>query len=448
MKKESLDLINGAIGPLLLKMSAPSIAAMLVLSMYSFIDIFWISRVGPDAIAALTATFPIQMIIGAIGIGAATGVGSFSARMFGSGEKDQADKAAGQGFLLAFALGLISVLAGVLFPAALLKLFGAADQVLELSREYLVIYVVSAPLMFFVIIATNLFRSEGKPKLSMYIIVASGLIGAILDPFLILGWGPLPALGVSGAALSFLLSHFVTASASLYFFLSGRSQYNLKLRHLLPDFAVIRSISQVGFPAFIMNLTLGLVFAAYNHVLADFGPGAVAVLGIIFRVASVFVWIIFGIGHGVMPLVGFSYGAHLYGRLIEIVDKAVRVSALIGAVSSSCLILFAPQIIGMFVSDPALAGMAVPALRIHAASLVLLGPIIIWISMFNGLGKGFTSMSFLVMRDTVFLIPFMFLLPAALGLNGVWLSQPVSNVLVFSLLFFRARKEIRALAQG
>ncbi len=445
MKQENLDLARGPIGSLLFKMSLPSTLAMLVMSLYNFVDVFWLSRVGSTAIAALTISFPIQMIFGAVGIGTGVGAGSFASRMLGAGRIDIARKTAGQAFFLTISFGVIAILFSLAYPEALLKFFGAHDHILELARDYLIVFVFSAPLMFFVSIASNLFRAEGKPRLSMYVIILSGVIGAILDPFFILGWGPFPALGVQGAALALLCSHLITASVSMYFFLTGRSQLRMAWRDFRPDPGVIRSIYQVGFPALVMNLTLCLVFAVFNHVLGRFGPEAIAALGLLFRITSVFTWILFGIGHGVMPLVGFSYGAHLFERLIAIVRKAVRASVLIGGISSVLLAVLARPIISALTADPVLISIAVPALRIYVSALVLIGPIVIWISMFNGLGKGFTSMFFLVTRDTVFLVPFLFAFPLWFGLTGVWWAQPVSNALVFILLLFRSRKEIQAL---
>lgn len=421
---------------------------MLVMALYNFVDVFWLSKVGSSAIAALAMSFPLQMIFGAIGIGTGIGAGSFVSRMFGAKQERVAHRAAAQAILIAAVFGLTAMFIGISYPDRILKAFGATETVLVLSKDYLVYFVASAPFLFFVIIASNLFRAEGNPNLSMVVVIISGIIAAALDPFLILGLGPFAPMGVKGAALSFLIGNVGTSFLSLYFLLSRRSRYRLKWAYFTPDFKLIREIYRVGFPSFIMNITLSLAFAVFNHVLGNYGPDAVAVLGILFRVTGIVTWILFGIGHGVMPLVGFSYGAHLNDRLVSVVRTGVTISAFIGGLSCVLLEVFARPVLACFSKDPALIEIAVPALRIYVSALVLLGPMIIWISMFNGLGKGFTSMFFLVARDTVFLIPFLFVLPLHLGFNGVWWAQPLSNGIVFLLLLFWAGKEIQALKKG
>ena len=446
MKGNNLDLSTGPIGPLLWKMSMPSIAAMLVAALYNFVDVFWVAKTGSEAVAALTIVFPLQMIFSAIAVGTGVGAGSYAARMFGAGRDDLADRTAGQGIFLSVFFGIASILIGLFFPVPLLKIFGAPDQILGPAKDYLIVFILSIPFSCFVIIAANLFRAEGNPKLSMYIIIISGIIGAILDPFLILGIGPFPAMGITGAALAFVIGNAGTTLVAFYFILKKRSRYRLRWSDIAPDFPIMRSIYAVGLPAFIMNVTLTFVFAVFNHVLAPFGPDALAVLGFLFRINGLVVWVLFGIGHGVMPLVGFSYGANLYGRLVEVVSKAVRISILIGGISFVLVELFAAPVLSLFTTDSALISMAIPALRIYSSTMAIIGPLIIWISMFNGLGKGFTSMIFLVGRDMLLLIPLLFIFPLRLGLTGVWLAQPVSNALVFVILYYWARKELKGLS--
>jgi putative MATE family efflux protein len=445
MREENLNLGKGAIGPLLFRMSLPSIAAMLVLSAYNIVDIFWLSKVSIDAVAALTMSFPIQLIVGAIGVGMGIGAGSFTARMFGAGSIRLAKKMVGQTITYSIIFGLLTIVMGMLVSIPFLKILGADTKILSLSKEYLFIYFLCAPLILFVITVTNLFRAEGKPNISMYVIITSGLIGIILDPFLILGWGPFPCLGVKGAALALGIGQLITVLLVFWIFCTGKSRYELKWEDLIPDPAIVRSVYHVGFPVFMMNLTLSIVFAVFNYRLENYGPASIAVLGLIFRINSIVSWVLFGIGHGVMPLVGFNYGAHFYERLKTITRKAMIVSLIIGGASFAFLSLFARPLIMSFTSDPLLIEMAVPALRIYSTSLITIGPVIIWISMFNGLGKGFTSMFFLALRDTVFLIPLLFLLPLRFDLNGIWWAQPISNGMIFILLYFRARKELKAL---
>jgi putative MATE family efflux protein len=448
MKDSRLDLRNEPVARLLWKMSLPSIASMLVMALYNFIDIFWLSRLGPQAVAAVTIAFPVQILLGGFGVGTGVGAGSFAARMFGAGENETANRTAGQIIFLSMLIGSLVIIPGLLFHDAILRLFGATGEVLPLAREYFVIYLFTTPLLIFMISAGNLFRAGGNPNYSMYVVTTSAVLSAVLDPFLIFGWGPFPALGIGGAAVAAGVSQFLIVLLSLRLIMRPASPYRVAARHLAPDFSVVRSIYRVGVPSMVVNIVISIVLTFYNHVLASYGPAAVATLGLIFRIQGLVVWVLIGIGHGLMPLVGFSYGARLFGRLIETVRAAERFSAVLTI--SSCLIIeaFAGQLIGIFTNDPAVVSIAVPALRIYAASLPLAGSNLAWISMFNGLGKGVTAMMLTLSRDIFFLIPLLFAFSYMFGLTGVWAAQLVANAFLFLLAFHLSRREFGAFPQG
>jgi putative MATE family efflux protein len=248
-------------------------------------------------------------------------------------------------------------------------------------------------------------------------------------------------MGIQGAALATTISQVVTSFMSLYFLLFSQSKYRLKWAYLIPDLSIMNSIYKVGIPSSVVSIAMSLVLTVYNNKLAGFGHLALAALGLGFRINGVLVMIFFGIGHGVMPTVGFNYGASNYERLEEVVKSAVRLSAMIGAVSCLLTEIFARPILMAFTNDPELLSIAVPALRIYVATQVLVGPMIVWINMFNGAGKGLTSMVLLLSRQIIFLIPLIYILPVHFGLNGVWMAQPVADLLTFFIVLFWTRKE-------
>jgi putative MATE family efflux protein len=352
--KKRLDLRNDAIFPLIIKMSWPSVIAMVAMSVYNFIDTFWLAKLSHQALAALTICFPIQMIFAAIGIGTGVGAGSFSARMFGAGKNDKAKQTAGQIFLLSIFFGLIMILFVFFFHDAILNIFGTTAEILPLSREYLTYIVFSSPFLFFSMMSNNLLRSEGRPLLSMSVVLVTSIISAILDPLLIFGIGPFPQLGIKGAALAAVIAQIIACIFSVYFMQLKSSKYELKWTYLVPDFRIIKEIYSTGFPSIVINLIISLVLIIYNHVLADFGSLAIATLGICFRVNGLVSMVLFGIGFGLMPVVGFSYGAKLYHRLSQSVYVAIKVSISIAVISTILLEIFAESIIRMFSNDPAL----------------------------------------------------------------------------------------------
>jgi putative MATE family efflux protein len=440
---KQLDLGKEAIFPLILKMSWPSIVAMIAMSLYNFIDTFWLARLSSQALAALTVCFPIQMIFAAIGVGTGIGAGSFSARMFGAGKFLQAKQTAGQIFSLSFFFSLIMIIFVLFFHDAILAFFGASDEIMPLCRDYLVIIVFSSPFLFFSMMSNNLLRVEGRPLLSMYVILVASISSAILDPLLIFGVGPFPHLGIKGAALAAVIAQFIACLFSIYFMQLKSSKYELKWEYLFPNISIINSIYSTGFPSIAANLIVSLVLVVYNHVLANFGSLAIAALGICFRVNSLVTMVLFGIGFGLMPIVGFNDGARLYQRLKKSVFVALKVSISFAAVSSIILEIFAPQIVGLFSNDPALLAIAIPALRIYVSVLILIAPIMMFINMFLGLGKGTLAMFLLFFRDSILLIPLLIILSSSFGLLGAWLALPLANLFAFFAVLFWAKKDLR-----
>ena len=440
---KSLDLGKEAIFPLILKMSWPSIIALTAMSIYNFIDTFWLARLSPQALAALTVCFPVQMIFAAIGVGTGTGAGSFSARMFGAGKIHEAQKTAGQIFFLSFFFGLITIISVLFFGDAILISFGAFSEILPLCHDYLYVIVFSSPFLFFSMMSNYLLRVEGRPLLSMYVVLIASISSAILDPLLIFGIGPFPRLGIKGAAFAAVFAQCLAFMFSVYFIQLKSSKYELKWKHLIPNIPTINSIFSTGLPSITINLVVSIVLVIYNHVLAHFGFLAVAALGICFRVNSLVTMVLFGIGFGLMPIIGFSQGAKLYQRLRESVFVALKVSVSLAIVSSIILEIFAGQIVGLFSSNPSLTAIATPALRIFASALILIAPIVIFINMFLGLGKGTLAMFLLFLRDCISLIPLLIILPPFFGLSGAWLAMPLANLLAFFAVLYYARKELR-----
>ena len=447
MKNDSLDLDTGPILPLLLKMSWPSITAMFAMALYNLIDTFWLARLSSNAIAALTICFPIQMALGAIGVGTGVGAGSFAARMFGARDNVKASQTAGQVILLSVLLGILIIVFTLMYHDIILIIFGATGDIIPLSRQYLITVVFGSPFLLFTMMGNNLLRAEGKPNASMYVILTMSTVGMILDPLLIFGWGPIPRLGIQGAALSAIISYSIAAFVSFYYLQLRSSKYHLHGRHLIPNPSIILSIYKTGLPSVIMNINFSLVLIIYNHVLGYYGTLAIAALGLCFRINQIVVMVLFGIGHGVMPMVGFNEGARLYGRLMETVNVGVKLSVIFSVTVFFIYELFAHHLLMLFTNDADLLTISVPAVRIFITMLLLIGPNLVWINMFIGLGKGLTSMCLLLARDLFLLIPMLFILPIWFGLNGVWMAQPISNLFAFFVIFYWKKREFAIISK-
>ncbi|OPY85365.1 MAG: Multidrug export protein MepA [Syntrophus sp. PtaU1.Bin208] len=443
MSDKSLNLGKGPILPLLLKMSGPSIATVLVVNAYNLIDAFWLARLSPNALAALTISFPLQLILGGVGVGTGLGAGSYAARMFGAGEVRKARQTAGQVFFLSAVLGALFIGVVLAGPELILRFFGATTEILPLARQYLIALLPGVPFLFLIMMTSNLLRAEGRPHLVMYSALLFSVISCILDPFLIFGWGPFPRLGIKGAAVAAVISQVAGALLSFYYLQQGSSKYRLKWHDLRPDYRIILSIYQTGFPSIIINLVVSVGMLLHNHILGGYSNLAVATLGIVSRMNGLVMIALYGIGHGLMPMVAYSEGASLHSRLMETVNLAVKISFAIALLSFLTVEAFAPAIATLFSDDSELQTLTATALRINFLILITAAPSLMWINMFIGLGQGKTAMVLLVGRETLILIPLLGLLPSLFGINGVWMAQPLANALAFLFIRYWTKRQYR-----
>ncbi len=438
-----LDLGKEAIFPLILKMSWPSIIAMTAMSLYNFIDTFWLARFSSQALAALTICFPIQLIAAAIGIGTGVGAGSFSARMLGAGKHLEAKQAAGQTFFLSLFFGLISIIVVLSYGDAMLIFFGASDEILPLCHDYLYLIVYSSPFLYFAMMTAIMLRVEGRPLLSMYIVITALISSAIIDPFLIFGIGPFPRMGIKGAALATIIAQLIMFIFSLIFLQLKSSNFEFKFQYTLPNIQILKEIYSTGLPSMVINFIISIVLIVYNHVLANFGFQAIAAFGICFRVTGLATMVLFGIGAGVMPIVGYNLGARLFHRLRESVWVALKISLCFAVASVILLEIFSSHIVALFSNDRVLTEIAIPALRIHVAALIFSAPIIIYVNMFIGLGKGTLAMVILFIRDVIVFIPLLLILPLFFGLTGAWVALPLASMMELLLVVYLAKKELK-----
>ncbi len=413
---------------LFLRLSAPSMVSMLAMSLYILADTFWLGRVSYQAVAAITITFPFYGVIFAIALGSGIGANALASRRFGERDIEATNHVAGQVFPLTTIFGIIFIIPSVFFARQLATVLGAPPQIVDPAAEYLVYFGWGIPFILFRVMARNVFHASGETVKPMIYIVVGSVVNAVLDPFLIFGWGPFPEMGIGGAALATTISGGLTAAIGCYYLLGNKSVYRFKLHHFKPDLSIIKQIYRVGLPEALMDLTESLVFLVFNQVVAGFGAVALAGVGIAFRVFDIAFIPIVGLAHALLPIVGFCFGARLWGRLWAAVKHGAIASAIILAVITVLLEIFAPQVIGSFNKSPELLAIAVPGMRIFVSALVLIGPAIMFIITFQGLSKGWTAICLSLVRQLGLLLPAILILPRFMGMNGAWVSLPISDV--------------------
>jgi len=422
---------SGSIWRLIVRFSGPAIISMLVASSYNVVDAIYVGRLGPEALAALTIAFPLMMVFMGLATGTGVGAASLISRRLGAGDHEAADRTAGTTITLSL---IVSVLmAAVCLPnlPALLRLFGASGPVLPLAESYVSIMVVFAVIEFFPLGMTNIIRAEGNPLLASTGMIISAVINIILDPVFIFGLGPIPAMGISGAAIATVIGRGVGAAIFIGYLVSGRSSYQLRPSYFIPRLKIIAEIYRVGFASIVRSVAGPAVMVVINRVAATFGVMPLALVGVMLRASSFAFMPCLGLGQGVMPLVGYNYGAKQIDRIGEVVFKSGLVSLVWGAVCWAAVWLFPGQIIGMFNSDPQFIAEGSRALPIFALAFFTIGIQMVLSFFFQGLGKGLASLIMTSIRQVIIPTAAILLLPRLFGLTGLWAVFPVADALGF-----------------
>ncbi|HHW61909.1 MAG TPA: MATE family efflux transporter [Syntrophomonadaceae bacterium] len=402
---------------------------MVIFSILSLVDTFFIAQLGSAALAALTLCIPIEILL--VSCGTATGIGlaSLIARMLGRGEVAAADNAAWHGLVISSIYGVFFAWVGLLCIDELLLLFGCSVELFSLSKEYLEVIFWGAIFIFISDIAESIVQGEGNTMLPTITALATISCNVLLDPILIFGWGTIPAMGMKGAALATILAE----AAGVVFIFSiiwcRPSILSWSLAHFRPSLRILIAIYKVGLPSLVMECISVLVMIVLNKILIGFSYTAVAAMGVFMRIRAFFYMPVHGLAQGVMPIVGFAYGARNYDRVKETMMKASVLSFLMLLIGWYFMQYHSTWMLGFFAEDPALIMMGLNCMQLGCLALPLTGPIIILYTVLQAVGKGITAMWLSLIRQVLFLFPALFILPAFFQLNGVWLAISTADFL-------------------
>lgn len=428
---------------LIISLSLPGMASLVTMALYNLVDTFWVAKLGYQAIAALTIVLPYQILTVAIGVGTGVGISSLTSRRFGERNIEATNQVAGQVFPLAGFFGAIFLVAAVFFAEPILIICGATPDIMDFATQYLTTIGFGMPLFLFMMMASSLLRGSGDAIRPMAFMITATVINIILDPFLIFGIGPFPEMGVRGAALATVIAQLIGSGLGFAYIVAHKSAYRVRLSHLRPNLPILRDIYRVGFPSMLIELMGSVIFALVNSILSGFSSLALAAVGIMIRIMDLAFMPMFGVAEGLLPIVGFNFGARLWGRLWKAVRLASGGLMLFMGVATVVMEILAPNLISIFNDDPELLAIAVPAMRIGLSALVLIGPAVLSVTTFQGLGKGREALFLSLIRDLVFFVPLLLILSRVCGLTGVWISFPITDFLAFLVSVLWLLREYR-----
>lgn len=419
------------IGRLLLSLSLPATIGMLVQAMYNFVDTIFVGRgVGSMGIAGISISLPVQIFVMAFAQMFGIGGASVISRALGEKNHEKAKRAAGNVMAFSIAFGLAMTLLGYFFLDRLLIMLGASEAIIPYAREYLGIILFGSVFFSFGMAMNHVVRAEGKPKIAMAAMLISAVLNIILDPIFIFSLN----MGIWGAALATVLSQAATSIYVLFYFLSGKSLLRVSLRSLIPEWKIMRETVSVGLSAFSRQVAGSLLAVVLNNSLVFYGGDiAVAVYGVINRLLMVFIMPMFGVNQGFLPIVGYNYGARKMRRARESVKLASTVTTLIALFSAIIMFLFARQLISIFTDETELIEPAIFALRIVILAIPTIGVQVIASGMFQALGKAVPALFLSLLRQIIILIPLILVVPRFLGIDGIWISFPLADLISFAI---------------
>ena len=424
---------------LILTMSLPAILSMMVQALYNVVDSIFVAQINEEAITALSLAFPIQLVIVACFVGVGVGVSSSISRKLGANDIKGAVMTAEHGFLLGAILYAFIMALGILLARYFFEMFTDDALIIQYGFDYLIVIMLFSFGRIFAQAGISIYQGSGEMVIPMVAQLIGAVINIVLDPLFIFGYAGLPAMGVKGAAIATVLAQILSMVFVWLCLVKFKRVMTLNPKGFKFNRDIMKQILFVGLPAAAMQALASVMLVGLNLILASFTTTAIAVLGIYFKLQSFVFMPVFGLSQGLMPIVGFNYGA----KNKERVTQAISI-ALVMAVSYMTLGLiifqgFTDELILLFNGTADMLEIGRVAFKTISIGFPLAAVSIVISTAFQGLGDAYLSMTAAFIRQIVVLLPLAAILGHFYGIDAVWLSFIIAEVvgLSFVLGFYR-----------
>lgn len=428
-------LLEGSIPRSLFLLAIPIMGANILQVAYQVVDAFWVGRLGAAAVAAVSITMPVMFVLIAAGMGFAIAGTTLIAQYTGARNHEMVDHVAAQTLVTIVAVSVVLGSIGFALTPWLLLLMGVSRDVYDGAQAFMRVIFVALPLTFIYAMAQALMRGVGEVRAPLFIVGATVIINFCLDPVLIFGWYGVPALGVMGAALATLFSQLVAAIIALRLLFGGRYGIHIHWRDFVPDFAFVKRAFLLGYPASIEQSARGLGMTILTFLIVSFGTVVTASFGVGANVFNVAIIPAMGLAMATSTLVGQNIGAGNIARAEKVARLAGWLTfAVLTAFGVLCMI-FAPHIVRFFVpEDPRVIQEGAAYIRIVAWSFGFIGLQFALTAVLRAAGEMIPAMAITLVSQWVLQIPLAFALSklTPLGVDGIWWSTPVSNIVAAS----------------
>lgn len=447
IKKETISADKMGSTPMLrliLSMSLPTMFSMIIQAMYNIVDSVFVSNLGQDALTALSLAYPLQLMTISVAVGTGVGINSFISRRLGEKNQELANNGAANGIFISIISWLVFLLVGIFLTVPFFKLFNPTPGVMKYGVDYTSIILIFSVGVMVEIAIEKALQATGNMIFPMIFQLIGAVSNIVLDPLFIFGIGPFPRMEVAGAAVATVIGQILAMLFSIYIFFFKKHAVQVHVRNFKPSLKIIKNIYAVGFPSIIMQSISSVLVVGLNAILMGFSEAAVSVHGIYYKMQSFVFMPVFGLNQGLMPIMGYNFGAKNKDRLHSAIRYGCIIAAFIMLCGTVIFWVFPAQILSLFNANDDILNMGIKAMRFISLSFLPAAIDIIFSTTFQAVGKGFSSMILSLLRQLVFILPAALVL-SNFGVNAVWFAYPIAEVgalIVAIFLYTRINKKV------
>ncbi len=431
------------------KLAIPAIIGFMVMAIYNVADTVFVSWWSYKGVGAVQIIFPIMMISSSIGLMFGIGGGSYISRLLGQGDKHSANSVVTSSLFVSLFIATIFIGYSLVNIRWIVELFGASGNMINLSSQYGRFIIIGSIFVIPSMVLNNSLRAEGSAKYSMIGMALGAIINIIIDPIFIFTFD----MGIQGAALATMLSQCLSFSILFQFYVRKKTILKIHPKFFSMNVNIYVEILKIGIPTFFRQMLFSVSMALLNDV--SYGVGGdylLSAIGIAMRVTSLIGFFIFGMGQGLQPVVGYNYGANNMTRVLSAQKHGMRKTFIITLISSIMLMIFAKQILLIFTKQNDVVEYGISAIRALSLALIFMSISNTIAIVFQAIGNAKISMLFSILRQGIFLIPSIIILPTLFHSYGVMYAQFSADILTFiiSMIIYIPflKKEKQILQEG
>lgn len=439
MNETKVDYLNGKLFPMILKFSIPAAISLLITAIYNIVDRMFVGNFnGTSALAGLSVCFPLSYMMMAFALMCSAGGSTFFSLFSGQNEPEKMNRSFGNAMVLVCVFEIILSAVLLLFPNPVLKIFGVTETAYPYAILYYRIVALGCVFQGLSQLFCDFVRVSGKPVLGMCVTGIGAVTNIILDAvfIIIFDWG------VTGAASATVIGQIFSALLGAYLVFGNRTQVKISVNIFHLDKELCLQIISCGFAFWIAQMAMGFISLVYNSQLGKYGGDiAISVYAVISSIMTFVIMPASGISQGIQPIIGNNYGSGNYKRIMSTLYQAAIFSVSITCFIWIVVLIFPKQILSAFGGTEEIFRIGVSGLRINFCITPVLGFVMLSTTFFQSINRPIPSIIITVLRQVVFLVPFIYILPILFEINGIFFAQPISDLLATILSALLVLKE-------